>query len=204
MTKKQIIETKIYEFLGVKLFKKAVFKLEKIIHRKDKGQNINYHIKNSNSRESVNSFRKYLYYNGFIHIKNIVLGILTIIFIIIFRTNPLIIILLSLLLIKDAYCVMLQRYNWLKLNTFEERLKIREERKIDKKTSQINKEQLIEKINNKKISKKELLEEIQRMRNYLINIQNDNNILSNSISDITDIVKEERNIKKKVLRKEEK
>lgn len=54
---KQINEEKIYELLGIKLFKKAVFKLEKIIHRKDKGKNINYHIKKADSVESVNSFK---------------------------------------------------------------------------------------------------------------------------------------------------
>lgn len=32
------VETKIYELLDIKQFRKAVFKLEKIIHRKDKGE----------------------------------------------------------------------------------------------------------------------------------------------------------------------
>ena len=45
MKKDQKIETKVYELFEVKLFKKATFKLEEIIHRKDKGKNINYHIK---------------------------------------------------------------------------------------------------------------------------------------------------------------
>ena len=45
MKKDQKIETKVYELFEVKLFKKATFKLEEIIHRKDKCKNINYHIK---------------------------------------------------------------------------------------------------------------------------------------------------------------
>ena len=52
MSKNQKFEVKIYELLGIKLFKKAVFKLEKIIHRKDGKKNINYHIKNSNRRQA--------------------------------------------------------------------------------------------------------------------------------------------------------
>ena len=38
MKERHKVETKIYELLGIKKFKKAVFKLEKIIHRKDKGK----------------------------------------------------------------------------------------------------------------------------------------------------------------------
>ena len=37
MKKSQEIEKKVYELLGVKQFRKAAFKLEKIVHRKDKG-----------------------------------------------------------------------------------------------------------------------------------------------------------------------
>ena len=36
MKKSQKVETKVYELLGVKQFRKAAFKLEKIVHRKDK------------------------------------------------------------------------------------------------------------------------------------------------------------------------
>ena len=36
MSNKKKLELKIYEFLGVKQFKKAVFMLEKIIHKRDK------------------------------------------------------------------------------------------------------------------------------------------------------------------------
>lgn len=38
MSNKKKLELKIYEFLGVKQFKKAVFMLEKIIHKRDKGK----------------------------------------------------------------------------------------------------------------------------------------------------------------------
>ncbi|UKI57092.1 MAG: hypothetical protein L6V81_06805 [Clostridium sp.] len=40
---------------------------------------------------------------------------------------------LSTLLLKDAYCVMLQRYNWIRITRHEEKnLKERERKRIDK------------------------------------------------------------------------
>lgn len=199
MTKKQKIETKIYELLGVKIFKKLVFRLEKIIHRKDKGQNINYHIKNSITKESIDSFRKYLYFNGYIHTRNIIKGIAAIFIMIIFSVHPIFVIILSLLLIKDAYCIMLQRYNWIKLNCTENKLNVREERQIVRKTSKIDNEVLKEKIKIKCINEEELIEELKKLRNYLLNINNDNCILNDSIIQITDITKKD--IKSKVLKK---
>ena len=133
MKKGQKIETKVYELLGVKLFKKATFKLEEIIHRKDKGKNINYHIKNSYSIESVNDFKKFLYYNGTIHVKNVIVGSAILLTLILFFNNPIAIVPISILTIKDLYCIMLQRYNWIKINDFEERLTSRKEKKINKK-----------------------------------------------------------------------
>lgn len=47
-----------------------------------------------------------------------------------FKFRILSITLLSAWLIKDAYCVMLQRYNWIKLSEREVLLKERQERKI--------------------------------------------------------------------------
>lgn len=199
MTKKQKIETKIYELLGVKIFKKLVFRLEKIIHRKDKGQNINYHIKNSITKESIDSFRKYLYFNGYIHTRNIIKGIAAIFIMIIFSVHPIFVIILSLLLIKDAYCIMLQRYNWIKLNCTEDKLNVREERQIVRKISKIDNEELKEKIKTKCIDEEELIEELKKLRNYLLNINNDNCILNDSIIKITDITKKD--IKSKVLKK---
>ena len=47
-TKKLKIEKKIYELLGIKVFRKLVFMLEKFLHIKDKKKNINYHLKQKN------------------------------------------------------------------------------------------------------------------------------------------------------------
>lgn len=199
MSERHKIEIKLYELLGVKIFKKLVFKLEKIIHRKDNGKNINYHIKNCNSKESVDSFRKYLYYNGFIHIKNIIALIITILSVFIFNTYPMLICLLFILLVKDAYCVMLQRYNWIKLNDFERKLEIREQKQITRKYNDIDRELLFKSIKNEKIDKKEIVDELKKIKNYLLNIENDDYVLNDNIIKISDISKND--IKRKIKKR---
>ena len=62
--KKKNIEMHIYEKLGVKKFRNMAFKLEELIHFKDKGKNKNYH-------GITEDHFKYLYYNGFIHARNV-------------------------------------------------------------------------------------------------------------------------------------
>lgn len=141
MKKSQEIEKKVYELLGVKQFRKAAFKLEKIVHRKDKGKNTNYHIQ-KDEVNSLGEFKKYLYYNGTIHTSNLIKGIplLTLMFLLDFKTLS--IIGLSAWLLKDAYCVMLQRYNWIKLSEKEESLKLKKIKKVKKDCNGYNKELL--------------------------------------------------------------
>ena len=67
---KEKVELSIYEKLGIKKFRKMVFLLEKIIHKKDKGKNRNYHL-DGFGVSSIENFKKFIYYNGTIHVKNI-------------------------------------------------------------------------------------------------------------------------------------
>lgn len=144
MKKGQKIETKLYELLGIKLFRKAVFRLEKIVHRKDNGKNTNYHIQ-SNSINSLEEFKKYLYYNGTIHTSNLIKGIPILALMFIFKFKTLSIITLSAWLLKDAYCVMLQRYNWIKLSEKERLIKEKQDIKIVNNCRQYGNE-LVERI----------------------------------------------------------
>ena len=127
MKKSQKVETKVYELLGVKQFRKAAFKLEKIVHRKDKRKNTNYHIQ-KNEVDSLGEFKKYLYYNGAIHTSNLIRGIPLLVLMSLLDFKVLSIIVLSTLLLKDAYCVMLQRYNWIKLSEKEELLETKKQK----------------------------------------------------------------------------
>ena len=187
MSKNQKIEVKIYELLGIKLFKKFVFKLEKIIHRKDGKKNINYHIKNSNDMESVDNFKKFLYYNGAIHTKNLIFDIPVIILMIMFRYNLILIVPIMLWSIKDIYCIMLQRYNWLKINSFEEKLQVRKDKRIERRVEEIDKEKIKVNLAQKEIDKNELVAELEKMRNYLMKIRSENNELHIETFDIIEI-----------------
>lgn len=161
------LELKIYNALGVKYFRNLAFKLEKLIHIKDKKKNINYHINDCKDLVSIDKFKKYLYYNGFIHVKNLIFGSVGLALMIILNASVVPVIALSTLLLKDAYCVMLQRYNWIRITRHEEKLKARERKRIDKVKSNIDKEKVEEVIINNKVNREELIREIQALRNYL-------------------------------------
>lgn len=199
MTKKYEIESKIYEFLGIKLFKKAVFKLEKIIHKKDGKKNINYHIKNSINKQSVDDFKKYLYYNGTIHIRNLLFDIPAVILTIVSKFNPLIITIIFLWLIKDVYCIMLQRYNWIKIKYLEKKLEVREERRVEAEEKEIDKELIRSVIEQNQLSKENLIIELKTFRNYLLKSKTESNEISSETLDIIN-----NSIKKKVKTKENK
>ena len=161
------LELKIYKALGVKYFRNLAFKLEKLIHIKDKKKNINDHINDCKDLVSIDKFKKYLYYNGFIHVKNLIFGSVGLALMIILNASVVPVIALSTLLLKDAYCVMLQRYNWIRITRHEEKLKARERKRIDKVKSNIDKEKVEEVIINNKVNREELIREIQALRNYL-------------------------------------
>ena len=129
------IEKKTYEILGVRLFRILVFKLEKAIHHRDKGKNVNYHISNYEPG-SLDAFIKYLFYNGAIHVRNILyFAIYVLIRLIWGHGLRWFDVILFILAVKDLYCVMLQRYNYIRINErkkrLEEKRKIRLQKKIE-------------------------------------------------------------------------
>lgn len=133
------IEKKAYELVGVKQFRALTFRLERLIHHKDGRQNANYHI-GSFEISSLVRFRKYLFYNASIHVRNLL-------FIAAFFALRALCakelawydVLIAVLGVKDAYCVMLQRYNYLKIverkNVLESKQRLRVERRAER-TSQ--------------------------------------------------------------------
>lgn len=122
-------EMRLYELLGVRIFQKLVFRLEKAIHCRDKGKNINYHIP-SNDISALDAFVKYLFYNGAIHTRNLILFsgylFIKVLFSLHFRFYDYV---LFILAIKDLYCVILQRYNLLRMQRCKELLSARIARK---------------------------------------------------------------------------
>ena len=121
IVKPNLIEKKLYEFLGIQIFRKLALKLESLIHYKDKLKNINYHL-HGRSINSVQSFTGYLLYNAVCH--GLSIAFIAIYFITTwickFRCVVLDISLYGMLLV-NLYCLMLQRYTYIKINAVEER-----------------------------------------------------------------------------------
>jgi len=163
LEKRDKIETKIYEFLGVLFFQKCVFALEKIIHFKDKGKNINYHIK-SNNIDELENFQKFLYFNGFIHVRNFVILFIFLIFQSIYL-NPMFLIYTIPALIKNAYCVMLQRYNYIRINHVIKLKKHQIQQRNIKKMEKIQESEALSRV--KKDNVEVTLEQIQNLKKFI-------------------------------------
>ncbi len=134
LNKKYDREKRIYEFFQIRLFQKMVFMLERMIHKKDGGNNINYHFATENQNFGE-SFIKYLFFNGIIHIRNLLF--FSVYFFVkgLFARYSLFDILFLVLAIKDLYCVMLQRYNYLRIAIFHGRMKERKQKLINKQVA---------------------------------------------------------------------
>lgn len=110
------LEKFIYECLGIKLFRKLVFMLERFIHRKDNGWNLNYHIAKVGFSD-VEYFTRYLFYNGAIHVRNIGYAITYVLIRLMLSASfGIVDIVVIVMTIKDIYCIILQRYNYLRIN----------------------------------------------------------------------------------------
>lgn len=121
MKKNKNLEMKIYELLGVKIFRKIAFSLASIISlpkkrkmTKEEWENYNnktsnYNIGKVKDLDDVKKYKKQMYLNASIHtfglflcIVDLLLGGLDAFFIIMTLIN--------------VYCIMLQRYNIIRLN----------------------------------------------------------------------------------------
>ena len=121
-TEQCIVERRVYEFFGVRLFRKLVLKLESFRHRKDNSRNINYHL-HGRGISSVKSFTGYLLYNAVCHV--ISLSFVAAYFAITVCVGVRYIVLdisMCILLIINLYCIMLQRYTYIKTRGFAEKL----------------------------------------------------------------------------------
>ena len=127
-------ELKIYRILGIESFRHFLFRLEKSRHRKDGRVNSNYHLKKGYAGR-IQSFFPFLLYNSFIHILGLFVGILYLvvrIFIIPrnFFWADFIIIVTSIL---NLYCLLLQRYSFLRIKNAALRERERREDRIQRK-----------------------------------------------------------------------
>lgn len=124
------IELHTYEILGVKLFRRAILLFERIKHHKDGGQNENYHIK-GRSIVSLRSFSGYLLYNTMFHIVSILMTIFYFAIARSFHLNYLWIdIFMCAIVVFNLYCIMLQRYNYLKIKSYISKADAKRDKRI--------------------------------------------------------------------------
>ena len=166
MKKNNNIEMKIYEILGVKIFKKIVLKIGNLClklfltkdERDDFSKTTNYKMGKVSDLDDIKNYKKQIYFNAIVHIIGVCLGLTTFSYKIGFIN--------TILVVLNAYCVMLQRYNIIRINKVVNKfsLKYEEEKSQMKKelsnTDKLLKEHTYKIINNKNKEKEITFEEL--------------------------------------------
>lgn len=142
MKKNKTIEMKIYEFLGIKTFRKMAFKFRDILcypftlkmskaerNKRLYKEQSNYIMGIVNNLEDVLKFKKYLYFNAGVHTFSLLACLRGIIFRIFGGGINLSTFIMDLtLIIINSYCIMLQRYNCIRINKLIKKMTPRYER----------------------------------------------------------------------------
>lgn len=197
--KDKSIEMKFYELLGIKVFKKMVFFVRDIVtlpltfkmpkeERKKSLYNTasNYNIGKAKSLEDIKKFKKQLFKNAGIHIFSLLAFIPSFIKIIMGMASLSTTIIVLPAMVMNIYCIMLQRYNCIRINQLIEKMAPRYEKQKDAiKEELIEKDSLLLEHSYKIIDKKEKeisvnfedlianasIEELKQYRNYLAYLQ---------------------------------
>lgn len=197
--KDKSIEMKLYELLGIKVFKKMAFFVRDIVtlpltfkmpkeERKKSLYNTasNYNIGKSKSLEDIKKFKKQLFKNAGIHIFALLAFIPSFIKIIMGMASLSTTIIVLPAMVMNIYCIMLQRYNCIRINQLIEKMTPRYEKQKDAiKEELIEKDSLLLEHSYKIIDKKEKetsvnfedlianasIEELKQYRNYLAYLQ---------------------------------
>lgn len=153
MKKVKNIEMKIYELLGVKVFRKMVFTFRDILlfpltikmskeEKRDFFYNIasNYNLGKIKSLEDIKKFKKYLFINTGIHIWALSVCLPNFLKVI-GGTASLFTTITNLTFIGiNLYCIMLQRYNGIRINQLIEKMTPRYERQKNKIKEELRKD----------------------------------------------------------------
>lgn len=109
------VELRIYRFLGIDYFRKAVLMLEKVKYRKNRKFNENYHLSGMNAI-SLSRYKGFILYNSFLHCVSLLFTFLYLIVSRAFGVNNWIFdIVILLMLILNVLCITLQRNNYLRI-----------------------------------------------------------------------------------------
>lgn len=113
--KKDKTRIRIYEAIGIRVFRKMLFSIEAARHRKDGRTNRNYHFRDA-STSSLQYHKGYLLYNAFLHIVSIAfIAIYYLIASLAGYNNAILNVLMVILFLINLYCILLQRYVFLRI-----------------------------------------------------------------------------------------
>ena len=203
--KEKNIELKIYELLGVKTFRKLVFKLFYIsimpytrhMTREERYNSIyntpsNYNMKKGHGIQDLRDFKKQLLLNAVIHIFGLIACISSFLNVIGGSATLFTTITTLFLVTINTYCIMLQRYNQIRINQVIKKGERLEEGKKNKLREELIKEdsllrENIYKVVNKReeeknITLEELLEnatyeQLRQYRDYLSSFKKTNQVM---------------------------
>ena len=197
--KDKSIEMKLYELLGIKVFKKIAFFVRDIltlpltfkmpneeIKKSLYNTSSNYNIGKAKSLEDIKKFKKQLFKNAGIHIFALLAFLPSFIKIILGTASLSTTIIVLPAMVMNIYCIMLQRYNCIRINQLIEKMTPRYEKQKDAiKEELIEKDSLLLEHTYKIIDKKEKeisvnfedlianasIDELKKYRNYLAYLQ---------------------------------
>ncbi len=155
--KKKNIELKIYELLGIKTFRKMLFKLVyKLVYiliipitremTKEERYNLiynvpaNYKMKKGHGIQDLRDFKKKLLFNAGMHIFSLIMCIPCFLKIIGSTASISTTIITLFFVTTNIYCIMLQRYNHIRINQVIKKGEPREEAKKNKLKEELIKE----------------------------------------------------------------
>lgn len=130
-------ELRIYQCLGVKGFRRGILRLERRKHRKDGGQNSNYHPR-STSVAALKSFTGYLLYNAILHGISLLFAVVYLALCCLSCVHHLWAdILVAAVTVLNLYCIMLQRYTFLRMRAYLDRCCRKRDAAVSKAAAQL-------------------------------------------------------------------
>lgn len=170
--KNKSIEMKIYEMLGIKKFKKfvlflielGVYPFTKHMTKEERRTMLwnsggNYHLGKVNSVEDVKKFKKQLLFNTGIHVAGLLICVYPTVGIITGEAALATDIIVPPLIVLNSYCIMLQRYNDIRINKFIKKMEPRSKNEKDEVSDELRKEDSLIPEHTYKIIKKKNKEE---------------------------------------------
>ncbi len=173
-------EMKLYEKLGVREFRWLAFSLRKVFlypftigmsekeRRNFMNRPDNYNMGYTRNIKEIGEYKNNLFLNAGIHVFSLLYCIKGFIDYPYLITVPI----LALPIVINIYCLMLQRYNYIRIKQFTERIKSRNEKVNQPEETEPQKELSMSKnISNKRL---DTIKELKQHRNYLESLRRAN------------------------------